>query len=56
MNDAHYGYVINTHYDWLNMLNKLKQNKPQRFEEFEYSQETIYHYLDKLQYEQNLVD
>ena len=56
MNDAHYGHVINTHYDWVNMLNTMKQNKPQRFDEFQYSQETIYHYLDKLQYEQNLVD
>jgi hypothetical protein len=56
MNDSYYGHMINTHYDWVNMLNTMKQNKPQRFEEFQYSQETIYHYLDKLQQEQNLVD
>jgi hypothetical protein len=56
MNDSHYGQMINHHYDWVNMLNTLEQNKPQRFEEFQYSQQTIYHYLDKLQYEQHIYD
>lgn len=56
MNDAHYGYVINTHYDWINMLNVMKQNKPQRFEEFEYKNTTIYYFLDRLQQEQNIHD
>lgn len=56
MNEEHYGHVINTHYNWLNMLNTMKTNKPKRFSEFQYSNETIYHYLDRLQQEQNLLD
>lgn len=56
MNDVHYGWVVNTHYDWINMLSKMKENKPHRFEEFQYSHETIYHYLDRIQQEQNLYD
>lgn len=56
MTDAHYGWVINTHYDWINMLTKMEQSKPQRFKEFHYEKTTIYHYLDKLQHEQHLYD
>ena len=56
MNEAHYGWVVNTHYDWVNMLIKMKNNKPHRFDEFEYSYSTIYHYLDKIQQEQNVYD
>ena len=56
MNDEHYGYVINTHYDWINMLTKMQKNKPQRFEEFQYSQATIYHHIDRLNQEQNTYD
>jgi hypothetical protein len=56
MNDVHYGWVVNTHYDWINMLNTMKKNKPHRFEEFQYSHATLYHYLDKIQQEQNLYD
>jgi len=56
MNDTHYGWVVNTHYDWVNMLVKMKENKPERFEHFNYSHSTIYHYLDKIQQEQNLYD
>jgi hypothetical protein len=56
MNDAHYGWVINTHYDWLNMLTKMEKYKPKRFEEFQYQKTTIYDYLDKLQHEQHLYD
>jgi hypothetical protein len=48
--------VVNSHYDWVNMLTKMEKKKPQRFEEFEYSKATIYHYLDKIQQEQNLYD
>lgn len=55
-NDAHYGWMINTHYEWLNMLTKLQQHQPRRFSEFQYSQTTIYHFLDRLQHEQNLHD
>jgi len=56
MNDKHYGYVINTHYDWINMITRMQTNQPQRYEEFQYSQSTIYHYLDRLQHEQNVND
>lgn len=54
--EHHYGWVINTHYDWMNMLLKMKSKNPQRFEEFQYSTQTIYDYLDKIQYDQNLYD
>ena len=56
MNDAHYGHIINTHYDWINMLIKMEKKKPQRFQEFQYQKTTIYHYLDRLQHEQHLYD
>ncbi len=56
MNEAHYGYIVNTHYDYINMLNKMQKKNPHRFKEFKYSQETIYHYIDILQQEQNLYD
>ncbi len=56
MNDAHYGWVVNTHYDWINMLIKMKEQHPKRFEEFDYSHSLIYEYLDKLQQEQNVFD
>jgi 23S rRNA maturation-related 3'-5' exoribonuclease YhaM len=56
MTDEHYGMVINHHYDWINMLTKMESKNPQRFNEFQYSEQTIYHYLDKLQHEQNLYD
>jgi hypothetical protein len=56
MNDVHHGYVVNTLWDTINMLTKLQRYKPQRFEEFQYSQETIYHYIDRLQHEQHLYD
>ena len=56
MNDEHYGWVINTHYDYINLLTKLENKNPQRFNEFQYSEQTIYHYLDRLQNEQNLYD
>lgn len=56
MNDTHYGYVINTHYDWINMINTMKNKKPKRFKEFQYSEETLYHYLDQLQHNQHIYD
>lgn len=56
MNETHYGYVINTYWDSVNMLTKMQRHNPQRFEEFKYSYETLYHYLDKLQHEQNIYD
>jgi hypothetical protein len=54
--EAHYGYIVNTHYDYINMLNKMKKKNPQRFTEFNYSEETIYHHLDRIQQEQHLYD
>lgn len=54
--EQHYGWVVDKRYDWINMLIKMEKNKPQRFEEFKYSTETIYHHLDRVQQEQNLYD
>jgi hypothetical protein len=56
MNDTHYGWVVNTHYEWMNMLVKMKESKPDRFKEFDYSHSTIYYYLDRIQQEQNVYD
>lgn len=54
--ERRYGWVVDKRYDWINMLNKMQKNNPQRFKEFQYSQETIYHHLDRIQQEQNLYD
>jgi len=54
--ERRYGWVVDKRYDWINMLTKMQKNKPQRFEEFQYSQATIYHHLDRVQMEQNLYD
>jgi len=54
--ENHYGWVVDKRYDSINMLTKMKQNKPQRFEEFKYSNATIYFYIDRLNQEQNLDD
>ena len=54
--ENHYGWVVDKRYDWINMLTKMKENKPQRFEEFQYSNATIYHHLDRLNQEQNTYD
>ena len=54
--EQQYGWVVDKRYDWINMLHKMEKNKPQRFEEFQYSKATIYHYLDRLQQEQNVYD
>ena len=56
MNDAHYGYVVNTYWDHINMLSRMKDKNPERFNSFKYSNETIYHYIDKLQHKQNVYD
>lgn len=56
MNESHHGWVVNTHYDWVNMLTKMKSYKPNRFKEFNYTNSTIYHYLDRIQQEQNIHD
>jgi hypothetical protein len=54
--ERRYGWVVDKRYDWINMLNKMQKNNPRRFKEFQYSQETIYHYIDRLNQEQNLND
>jgi hypothetical protein len=54
--EAHYGWVVDKRYDWINMLTKMKENKPHRFEEFKYSNATIYFHIDRLNQEQNLDD
>ena len=56
MNEQHYGYVINTYWDNLNMLTRMKDKNPKRFEAFEYSQTHIYDMIDRLQHQQNLQD
>jgi hypothetical protein len=38
------------------MLHKMEKKNPQRFREFKYSRETMYHYLDRIQQEQNVYD
>ncbi len=54
--ERRYGWVVDKRYDWINMLTKMKENKPQRFEEFKYSNATIYFHIDRLNQEQNLHD
>ena len=54
--EQQYGWVVDKRYDWINMLHKMQKNNPRRFKEFQYSQQTIYHYLDRLQQEQNVYD
>jgi len=54
--ERRYGWVVDKRYDWINMLSKMQKINPQRFKEFKYSQETIYHHLDRIQQEQNLYD
>jgi hypothetical protein len=50
--ECRYGWVVDKRYDWINMLLKMKEKKPQRFEEFQYSMATFYHHLDRVQMEQ----
>ena len=54
--ERRYGWIVDSRYQWINMLTKMQKNNPQRFKEFEYSQETIYHHLDRIQQEQNVYD
>jgi hypothetical protein len=56
MNDDYYGHIVNTHYEYINMLHKMEKNNPRRFKEFQYSKATLYHYLDRIQQEQNVYD
>ena len=54
--EKHYGWVVDKRYDWINMLSKMRDHNPQRFEEFQYSNATIYHHLERVQEEQNFYD
>jgi hypothetical protein len=54
--ERRYGWVVDKRYDWINMLHKMQKNNPHRFSEFKYSQQTIYHYLDRIHQEQNVYD
>jgi hypothetical protein len=54
--ERRYGWVVDKRYDWINMLHKMEKFNPRRFEEFQYSKETIYHHLDRIQQEQNVYD
>ncbi len=54
--ERRYGWVVDKRYDWINMLHRMQKSNPRRFNEFKYSQETIYHHLDRIQQEQNLYD
>ncbi len=54
--ERRYGWGVDSRYQWINMLTKMQKNNPQRFNEFKYSQETIYHHLDRIQQEQNIYD
>jgi 23S rRNA maturation-related 3'-5' exoribonuclease YhaM len=54
--ERRYGWVVDKRYDWINMLLKMQSKNPNRFEEFKYSNTDIYHYLDRVQQEQNVYD
>jgi len=54
--ERRYGWVVDKHYDWINMLSKMQKNNPRRFNEFRYSSGDIYHHLDRIQQEQNIYD
>jgi len=54
--ERRYGWIVDSHYQWINMLTKMEKSNPRRFREFKYSRETMYHYLDRIQQEQNIYD
>lgn len=54
--ERRYGWIVDSRYQWVNMLTKMQKNNPQRFEEFQYSQETIYYHIDRINQEQNIYD
>jgi len=54
--ERRYGWVVDKHYDWINMLSKMQKTNPRRFKEFCYSSGDIYHHLDRIQQEQNIYD
>lgn len=54
--ERRYGWVVDKHYDWINMLSTMKKKNPSRFKEFQYSEIDIYHHLDRIQQEQQMYD
>ena len=54
--ERRYGWVVDSRYQWINLLTKMEQSNPQRFKEFKYSKATIYHHIDRLNREQNTYD
>jgi hypothetical protein len=54
--ERRYGWVVDSRYQWINMLHKMEKSNPRRFKEFKYSKATLYHYLDRIQQEQNVYD
>lgn len=54
--ERRYGWVVDKHYDWINMLSKMQKNNPRRFKEFCYSNGDLYHHLDRIQQEQQVYD
>jgi hypothetical protein len=54
--ERRYGWVVDSRYQWINLLTKMEQSNPQRFKEFKYSKATIYHHIDRLNQEQNTYD
>ena len=54
--ERRYGWIVDSRYQWINMLYKMEKNNPRRFKEFKYSKATLYHHLDRVQQEQNLYD
>lgn len=54
--ERRYGWVVDSRYQWINMLHKMEKNNPRRFKEFKYSKATLYHHIDRVSQEQNLYD
>ena len=54
--ERRYGWIVDSRYQWINMLHKMEKINPRRFKEFKYSKATLYHHLDRVQQEQNLYD
>jgi hypothetical protein len=54
--ERRYGWVVDSRYQWINMLHKMEKSNSRRFKEFKYSKATLYHYLDRIQQKQNVYD
>lgn len=54
--ERRYGWLVDKHYDSINMLMKMQLMNPRRFNEFQYTNSTIYDYIDRVQNQQNTYD